>query len=284
MPDIGVPNTFTTNNFKNIKMAPKKVAQAKFEETVGDQLNRVAGNNQNSGTKFVDKEKHNKMGKDEFLKLLTVQLQNQDPYKPVDQKKFAADLAQFASLEQLTGVKSNIEKLVTSETSSAKFQGASFLGKVAITSGTSLEHNENQQSDIPFFLPKNAKNVIIRVFDGKGQNVGQIDLENLNKGSNRASWNGIQMDGSYAPSGKYTVKVYAWDENMQNFNGETKTQGVVTGVHFEDGKTVLNIDNKRKVFLRDVDSFLMDKEKANNIKPSQEKAANIFAQNQKELN
>ena len=56
-------------------------------------------------------EKHNKMGKDEFLKLLTVQLGNQDPMNPVDQKKFAAELAQFSQLEQLAAMNSKLNNL-----------------------------------------------------------------------------------------------------------------------------------------------------------------------------
>jgi flagellar basal-body rod modification protein FlgD len=41
------------------------------------------------------------MGKDEFLTLLVVQMQNQDPLSPVDNKEMIAQLAQFSSLEQM---------------------------------------------------------------------------------------------------------------------------------------------------------------------------------------
>lgn len=44
------------------------------------------------------------LGKDEFLKILIVQLQNQDPLNPMDDKEFIAQMAQFTALEQMQNV------------------------------------------------------------------------------------------------------------------------------------------------------------------------------------
>jgi flagellar basal-body rod modification protein FlgD len=54
--------------------------------------------------------KRDALGSDAFLKLLIVQLQNQDPTAPQSNTEFIAQLAQFSSLEQLTA----INKAVTS--------------------------------------------------------------------------------------------------------------------------------------------------------------------------
>jgi flagellar basal-body rod modification protein FlgD len=48
-----------------------------------------------------------------FMTLLVAQLKNQDPLAPQDGAAFVAQLAQFNSLEQLTGIKQSIDKLVT---------------------------------------------------------------------------------------------------------------------------------------------------------------------------
>jgi flagellar basal-body rod modification protein FlgD len=49
--------------------------------------------------------------KDEFLKLLVVQLQNQDPMNPVDNQQFLAQLATFSSLEQLVAINQGVSRL-----------------------------------------------------------------------------------------------------------------------------------------------------------------------------
>ncbi|MUT66357.1 flagellar hook capping FlgD N-terminal domain-containing protein [Paenibacillus sp. NEAU-GSW1] len=54
------------------------------------------------------KENDSMMGKDDFLKILVTQLQNQDPLQPMQDKEFIAQMAQFTSVEQLTNMSEQI--------------------------------------------------------------------------------------------------------------------------------------------------------------------------------
>ncbi len=46
------------------------------------------------------------LGKDQFLQLLVMQLQNQDPLQPVQDEQFLAQMAQFSALEQMNNISS----------------------------------------------------------------------------------------------------------------------------------------------------------------------------------
>jgi|YNPBryBLVA2012_1023415.scaffolds.fasta_scaffold01019_14 flagellar basal-body rod modification protein FlgD len=51
------------------------------------------------------------IGRDEFLRLLIVQLQNQDPLEPMKNQEFVTQLAQMNSVEQLISINKGIEML-----------------------------------------------------------------------------------------------------------------------------------------------------------------------------
>ena len=151
MPEMGEPTSVSRNSFSNIGM--KRTRQLVTNSISWPEIMKFK-----MGVKYVDSKKHNKMGKDEFLKLLTVQLQNQDPLKPVDQKKFAADLAQFSQLEQLANMNTKLDSMNENVPVESKFYGASFLGKIVTTSGSTIMHDGKPGAKaISFDLPKKNK-------------------------------------------------------------------------------------------------------------------------------
>ncbi len=268
MPGIGRPNS--PSNFNGISKYNGPDRDSNLQDsikkrTIGDKLNDMVGAKKDK--QFVDRETHNKLDKNAFLKLLSTQLQNQDPMNPVDQKKFAADMAQFAQLEQLTNMNSKLEKSTSGAENEAKYMGASFIGKAIHTQGTSLSYDgESTQVNVPFYLNKPAKKVLVRIFDSANNMVAQMEKESMGQGANSITWNGNQFDNTLAVKGDYTFDVQAWDDEYQTFAGETKAEGIVTGVNFENGQTILTVDNTKKVALKDVESFFLPK-KANKQNP-----------------
>lgn len=66
------------------------------------------------------------LGKDDFLKLLMAQMTNQDPTNPMENTEFIAQMAQFTSLEQMTNMSQNFEKMAALINSS---EAQSMLGR-----------------------------------------------------------------------------------------------------------------------------------------------------------
>jgi flagellar basal-body rod modification protein FlgD len=106
------------------------------------------------------------IGIQDFLKILTAQLNSQDPLKPVDNQEFVAQIAQFANLEQSRELNVKVEQLLSSQSSTQSIgllgksldvlvNGVKMSGKVtalALDSGQPLlsitDANDNVQSGI----------------------------------------------------------------------------------------------------------------------------------------
>jgi flagellar basal-body rod modification protein FlgD len=254
MPEIGRPVDPNQNQFSSIKINRSPSANGQSAKAVGDSLNQIAGNKPEA--RFVDRRKKEELGQDGFMKLLAHQLKNQDPMKPMDQKDFSANLAQFSQLEQLTAMNKKMDGMSQNAIDDKRVQGAAFLGRKVVTAGTSIDYSgDGKDVKVPFFLDQPAKNAVINILDNKNQLVARIEKENLRTGMQDVVWDGIGFDGQIAAKETYHFEVIGFDENNTKFNGSTRSEGLVQGVHFEDGETILDLSNGKKVFLKDVHSF-----------------------------
>ncbi|MGE3609976.1 MAG: flagellar hook assembly protein FlgD [Bacteriovoracaceae bacterium] len=255
MPEMGRPITNQEMKYRQVTMAPKSLSsKGRSEDQIKeDIINKATGYRPKS--EVYKDGPHNQMGKDEFMKLLTFQLQNQDPLNPMDQSKFTGELAQFSQLEQLTGLNKKFEDANKTKAMQDKFYAASFVGKKVVTTGSTLELKENGDSgDVLFKLDSDASRVMVRILDEKNNVMGEIWKEGMSQGSHQLTWDGVALDGTPAVKGKYKIQVKAWDQNNIEVGTRTEATGVVTSVTFDEGEPVLTVNNQ-KVYLRDVASF-----------------------------
>ena len=83
------------------------------------------------------------LGEDAFLKLLTTQLQNQNPLNPMDNTQSVAELAQFSSLQAATNMSSSFQ---TFQSNFAVMQSAGLIGKTVSAQTTDGSGNQTTVS------------------------------------------------------------------------------------------------------------------------------------------
>ncbi len=255
MPEMGRPITTQESQYRQVTMGPKSLAgKTKSEAELKEELINKATGYKPKNEVFKEGP-HNAMGKDEFMKLLTFQLQNQDPMNPMDQSKFTGELAQFSQLEQLTNLNKKFDQGNKNQAIQDKFYAASFVGKKIVTTGSTINLKESgDPGDILFKLDGEASKVMVRVLDEKNNIMGEIWKDGMSQGSHQVTWDGVALDGTPAVKGTYHAQVKAWDVNGQEVSTRTEATGVVSSVNFDDGEPVLTV-NGQKVYLRDVASF-----------------------------
>nr|WP_307449841.1 MULTISPECIES: flagellar hook capping FlgD N-terminal domain-containing protein [unclassified Paenibacillus] len=94
--------------------------------------------NASKNAKSKDKD-NNTLGKDDFLKILITQLQNQDPTQPLQDKEFIAQMAQFTSVEQLTNMAGEMKLMRQSLGFVSGLIGKSITWTEIDSSGASVE-------------------------------------------------------------------------------------------------------------------------------------------------
>ncbi len=182
------------------------------------------------------------LGQDEFMTMLLAELRNQDPLNPMEGKDFAAQLAQFSSLQQLSNLNTTMSSLPTYLQAFSNAQMSDLIGDVATASGNTITVS-GSQTDISFSLPSDIASGTLKIYDSNGAEVGSADLGNMSSGINFISWN----TSSVSP-GEYTFDISAQDKSGKAVTATTLISGTVTGVTFKDDTAYLTINGQDVAF------------------------------------
>ena len=130
-------------------------------------LNQLGINS--SKDKFAPKEMKDQLGQEDFLKLMTVQLQNQDPFAPVDNADFIAQMAQFSTVTGITQMGETM-KNVSNQLSELRIASATqMMGHSVLVPGKFARPNSEGTISGVVDLPKTASNlkIVFESLDGE---------------------------------------------------------------------------------------------------------------------
>jgi flagellar basal-body rod modification protein FlgD len=174
----------------------------------------------------------------DFLKLLTTQLQHQDPTSPLDPNQFTQELVQFASVEQQINTNKSLSTMISLQQTQQAASALQFLGATVAVSGTTAELADGVANwNYAVTQPATAT---INVSNASGQ-VVYTTTQSVQPGTQTFSWNGVDQQGTTWPSGAYKISVNAIGANNQTVPVTTGVQGVVTGVDVSKSPPTLTV-------------------------------------------
>jgi flagellar basal-body rod modification protein FlgD len=135
----------------------------------------------------------------DFLQLLTAQLEHQDPLNPMTGDQFATELAQFSTA---TGIQSL-------QTSLGTQSAVALVGHSVAVNGNSVILGQSGSATGAFNLSAAASNVTVTIADAAGNPVSSLNLGPMTAGSQTFSWTGAGTSGSRLTSGAYNFSVKA---------------------------------------------------------------------------
>jgi len=193
----------------------------------------------------------NQLGKSDFLKLLMAQLANQDPLQPMDNQAFVAQLAQFASVEQLQAVGERLDTLLVAQASANQMGTASLVGRRVLFRADGVDLPAGGSADFTARLSGPADEVTVAITDASGALVRTLALGPRDGGDQAISWDGRDDRGNSLPAGHYQVIVSATRRDGREVSCSTVAGGTVDGVSFAEGVPMLLVGAAR-VRLADV--------------------------------
>ena len=165
---------------------------------------------------------------DTFLKLLTTQLQNQDPMSPMDSNQFTQQLVEFSQVEQQIGTNTNLQSLISLNQAQANTSAMSYLGKSvvltngeqALSSGTAnWTYGLNNDATSTTLTVTNANGKV--VYSGKGETAA---------GTHAFTWNGQDNNGNKLADGTYTLSATSVASDGSAVTTSVASKGVVSGI------------------------------------------------------
>ncbi|PZU57315.1 MAG: flagellar hook capping protein [Sphingobium sp.] len=147
------------------------------------------------------------MGQSDFLRLLTTQLQTQDPFEPMDNTQMVTQMATITNSTGIAEMNQTLSSIKEQMSGSRINDAASWIGKSMLVESNIVAPNASGQYSGAIALGAAADNVSVQLVDGSGNVVRTIDMGALEAGSYGFSWDGKDEAGNVVSTDSLQVKV-----------------------------------------------------------------------------
>ena len=162
------------------------------QQTLDSLLKKLGATSASSTTTKTHK---TQLDQSDFLKLMTAQLSNQDPFQPQSNDQMIAQMAQFSTVSGITQLNSTLSGISTQISENRIATAANFIGKTVLVPGNIAMADDTGAISGAIDLPSDATSVQLQIstMTANGQ-PGEL-VKNIDLGANATGLVGFQWDG-----------------------------------------------------------------------------------------
>ncbi len=180
------------------------------------------------------------LGKDDFMKLLLIELQYQDPTEPMETEKILTQTSELATLEATDNTNKALEELSKSLADSQQYSVISAIGKTASLGSDAIQHIEGNTTSFEMYFPNDVAAGTVDITDLDGNTIKTISLGENTQGVYSFDWDGTDNGGNIVPDGIYRVSSsYTSPDGTQYYTAVGSYP--IESVRFENGEALLKL-------------------------------------------
>ncbi len=150
------------------------------------------------------------LGQEDFMRLMTTQMNNQDPFKPMDNGEMVAQMAQLSAVTGLKDMKDSMGTLAQSMQSNQALQASALVGSRVLVPGQRAELPEQGELRGAVDVPPGAQDLKVHILSPSGEVVHSLALGSLPAGQHEFTWDGELngLSGADGEAARATAGVY----------------------------------------------------------------------------
>jgi flagellar basal-body rod modification protein FlgD len=179
------------------------------QQTLDSLLTKLGVKKASDNTSSSTTAKKSTLDQSDFLKLMTTQLSNQDPFQPQDNTQMIAQMAQFSTVTGIQQLNTTMKDMATQISENQIATVASFAGKTVLVPGTTALSDSTGAISGAIDLPNSVSSLSVQVQDETGTVVKTIELGANPAGLVGFSWDGMDANGKPVGKSSYNLKATA---------------------------------------------------------------------------
>lgn len=189
----------------------------------------------------------------DFFRLLTTELAQQDPTQPADNNEIISQMTAFSTTNGVEELNRSFTQFANTQTSNQALQASSLVGRSVQVNDNTFGLAEGGTAQGKLITDEPATNVFIYVEDQAGNIVQTVPVGNVNAGEFGFVWDGQTSDGEQAPEGAYRFRIAGLVDGQAS-ELEARTYRKVDSVTLRgaSGGVLLNLNGGSSIALTDV--------------------------------